>query len=782
MRAGPVVGPLEVGATLVALGRREASPPTTMNIPWRKHIPFLVILTAFIALATSFSVVSPLYESTDEIGHYRYVEFLRLYRHLPALRENGVLLQSHHPPLFHAAAALVSAWAPRNQSWDAEPERNPYWGYRYWETGTDNKNQFMHREDETWPYRGTVLAIHVIRWFNVALGTLVVALTYRLAQTIFPHRPALSGGATAFVAFNPMFLHLSGGIDNDIAAALMSAATLLVCIKIVGQAGSLPYRLQITLGVLAGLALLTKSNLLALLPMIEVALAVAAVRRRSWWVFVRANILVLGLTVLIAGWWYLRNMQLYGEPTGVGGVLREWGGERKPSEGLGIAWSEMPYLWASLWGRFGYGQIPFADWIYTLLFVVTAASLPGLLWVWIRNRTGKKLARLQALQLGWCGLTVLLLWATVFTYAVLNEAAAMGRFLFPALPAFGLLVFLGLTGWLPSRWENGLALAVNLALITLSVYGLFGVLAPAYARPARLTEQQVASITHPTQVVWGNQARLLGYDVNTEQLEPGGELILTAYWQALTPSARDLTMFVHLISRAGPVVAQRDTYPGLGNFPASSWQPGDTFSDRYRIVLDSYTYAPDVTDVVLGMYTPGGGRIPVTSGGSGDAITLTQVTITASNAASNAGLSGAYPNSTRINFDNKLTLLGYALTDRSVRAGQTLTLTLYWQIPRPAQYDYSVFTHVLGGIDQKWASNDGFPYTSPKRTRRWTVGQVYTDARTLQLPADTPPGDYPIEFGVYGGPEGDRLMMIQSADGRQTSERLLLTHIKVMAP
>ena len=81
---------------------------------------------------------------------------------------------------------------------------------------------------------------------------------------------------------------------------------------------------------------------------------------------------------------------------------------------------------------------------------------------------------------------------------------------------------------------------------------------------------------------------------------------------------------------------------------------------------------------------------------------------------------------------------------------------------------------MLGGTDQKWASNDGFPYTSPKRTRRWTVGQVYTDARaTWQLPADTPPGDYPIEFGVYGGPEGDRLM-IWSADGHRSDERLLL--------
>ena len=745
-----------------------------MNTLLRKHIPFLVILAAFIALAVGYSVVTPLYEPTDEVGHFRYIEYLRILRQLPAPRVNGVLIQSHHPPLFHAAAALVSAWVPRDRLWDYEPEVNPYWGYRYWEPGVDNKNQFMHRAEEAWPYRGTTLAIHVVRWFNIVLGALTVWLAYRLAQAIFPERRTFALGATAFVAFNPMFLHLSGGINNDVAAGLVSTATLLVCLKIVQPDGVSPKRREIQLGVLLGLALLTKFNLLALLPVIEIALALAAFQQGSWKAFIRANVIVLGLATLMAGWWYLRNTLLYGEASGVGAMSQEWGGQRVPSQSIGLALSEMPYLWTSLWGRFGYGQIPLTDAIYTALFAVVISSLLGLVLMWVKSRRQKiLLSRQQTLQLAMLGLTLFLFWATIFVYATLSVNAAMGRFLFPALAGFGVLVFLGLSGWIPTRWDGGLAAIVNLALAGLSAYGLVGVLAPAYACPTQLGEQQIAAITHPTQIVFGDQVRLLGYDVNTDQLLPGDEFILTAYWQALAPSAPDLTVFVHLLSREGPVITQRNTYPGLGRYPASAWQPGDTFSDRYRIVLDSYTYAPDVTDVVLGMYTPSGGRIPVTSGGSDDAITLTQVTI--------AELSGVYPNPAHLNFDNKLTLLGYTLTDRSVRPGQTLTLTLYWQIPRPAQYDYSVFAHVLGGTDQKWASNDGFPYTSPKRTRRWTVGQVYTDARALRLPADIPPGDYPIEFGVYGGPEGNRLM-IWSANGHRSDERLLLTQIRVTPP
>jgi Dolichyl-phosphate-mannose-protein mannosyltransferase len=754
-----------------------------MGIPWRKHIPFLVILAAFVALAAGYSVVNPLYESTDEIGHWRYVEYLRIFQRLPQPRTDGVLIQSHHPPLFHAAAALVSAWVPRDRPWDYEPERNPFWGYRYWEPGIDNKNQFVHRADEAWPYRGTTLAIHVVRWFNIVLGALTVWLAYRLALIIFPERRALALGATAFVAFNPMFLHLSGGINNDVAAGLVSTATLLVCMKIVGQA-TFPKaesfregESTIQLGVLFGLALLTKFNLLALLPVIEIALAVAAYRARSWKAFARANLTVLGLAALIAGWWYLRNMLRYGEASGVEMMSRVWGGARVPSQSLGVALSEMPYLWTTLWGRFGYGQIPLTDTLYIVLGILVSISLPGLILVWIRSRhQGTLLSRRQSLQLALCGLSVFLFWGTVFAYATLSVNAAMGRFLFPALACFGVLAFLGLSGWIPSRWEGGLAAGVNLALAALAVYCLVGVLAPAYARPALLSEKQITSITHPTQAVFGDQVRLLGYDMNTNQLRPGDEFVLTAYWQVLAPSARDLTMFIHLLSREGPLVAQRDTYPGLGKFPASSWQPGDAFSDRYRIVLDSYTFSPDAADVTLGAYIPGSGRLPVTNAQgqeAGTAITLTQVTITP--------LDGAYPNSTHVNFGGKMTLVGYALSDRSVRAGQTLTLTLYWQIPQPAQYDYSVFAHVLGKDDQKWAANDGFPYTSPKRTRRWTAGQVYTDTRALRLAPDTPPGLYPIEFGLYGGP-GDNRLPILAADGHQINEYLLLTQVKVGSP
>jgi hypothetical protein len=98
------------------------------------------------------------------------------------------------------------------------------------------------------------------------------------------------------------------------------------------------------------------------------------------------------------------------------------------------------------------------------------------------------------------------------------------------------------------------------------------------------------------------------------------------------------------------------------------------------------------------------------------------------------------------------------------------------------QYEYRVFAQVLGEANRQWAANDGFPNTSPKRTWRWSAGQVYTDVRVLHIAPDTPPGIYPLELGLFGGPDNERLP-VMSADGRnQVGDHLSLTQIRVQAP
>ncbi len=760
------------------------------------YIALGTVALAFLALAITYSVVNPLHESTDEIRHYRYVRYLLAYHTLPVQEPHTPRSQSHHPPLYYTLAALASWWVEPDHPVYFSPPENPYWGYRYWEVGDDNKNQYLHGADEAFPYQGDALIAHLARWVNILIGLGSVLLTYRLGRVAFPRQPAVALGATAFVAFNPMFVYLSGTINNDIAAALAGAAVIVACAEIVTHGVTL--RRALILGALYGLAILSKFNVAFILALIELTLLADAWQRRSGRDLIRANLAVLGVALLLSGWWFARNQILYGEPTGVQRVTELWG-VRDPRSSWAVALSELPYVWTTLWGRFGYGQIPMPEWIYNALKIVAGLALVGLalhaaryMKRWRAAPAPKQLIPATAqgliLHLALLIASIVSFAGVLFGYMLISPAGPMGRFFFPALPALGVCMFYGLAGLLPARWTRWLAAACLLGMAGLSLYALIGILVPAYARPAPLSEQQIASIPHPAQATFGEQARLLGYDVSTDRLTPGApsteqaegntqnELVVTAYWQALAPSAQDLTVFVHLISRDGPLVAQRDTYPGLGRFPASLWKPGDTFSDRYRIVLDPYTFAPDAADVTIGLTIPGAGRLAVTDADErniGATFTLTQVTIESPG--------GAYPNPVHINFDDKAAIVGYNLSPRSLYAGQPLTLTLYWQALAPMQYEYYVFAHVLGQDNKTWAADDGHPHTSPRRMWRWTSGQVYTDTRVLNLAPDTPPGLYPIELGLYGGPDEERVP-IRASDGRPTDDYILLTQIRVRAP
>ncbi|MEK7278620.1 MAG: hypothetical protein AAB427_14805, partial [Chloroflexota bacterium] len=69
-----------------------------------------IVCAAFVALAIAYGFANPPFEAADEIRHFRYVRFLALNHTLPPVSaEASAELQAHHPPLYYALAALISA-------------------------------------------------------------------------------------------------------------------------------------------------------------------------------------------------------------------------------------------------------------------------------------------------------------------------------------------------------------------------------------------------------------------------------------------------------------------------------------------------------------------------------------------------------------------------------------------------------------------------------------------------------------------------------------------------
>lgn len=768
-----------------------------------------VILVLYVALAVSYSLVNPLYESSDELRHVRYVRHIAVHRELPVQRAGAPRAQSHHPPLYYALGALASGWVPVEQDVYYQPPENPFWAYRHWEVGSDNKNLYVHGPEEDFPFRGITLAVYTMRWMTVVMGAAVVWLSHRLGREVFPNQQAIALGGAALVAFNPQFLYLSGAVSNDTLAALCGAAVLIVCVRLVKGGPSL--RTEVQLGILMGLSLLTKFHLLALLAPVSVSLVLAvrahegvwrARRGAGWRAGLRSAAVILGLSTLISGWWFLRNWQLYGDPTGMRTLNQLWAG--RPVEGnwwvISQSW---PYLWSSLWGRFGYGQVPLPEPIYRGMLVFCVAALTGYAvsptalsrlvtflpvpvgpLVQPRNeprrgvgepRGFKSEGRLRV-DTRTAVLVPLVVANTVYVsvvgyYMLIQPAGAMGRFLFPALPAMAVLLVGGVSRYLPRRAHWVAVAVVAVAMASLAVYALLGVLVPAFTPPRPLSPQEIVSIPRPpgsrTGIDLEGKARLLGYRISAQQVDPLDTVEVTLYWQALARTDRNLVVFVHVLSDVGTMIAQRDSYPGLGRYPSTAWDPGVAFADTYRVRIPEASYAPDEGYVQVGLYEQEGPRLRTDDGR--DAVRLARIAV--------RPRPGDVPNPINVNFGDKLALVGYALDRRVAQPGDTIRLTLYWRALRSMSVNYNLFVHVLGEDNQIWANTDGPLTDRAVCTNRWVPGTLVEETRELRLVDATPSDFYDIELGLHASGRGR--LRILAEDGRELDSRLLLTKIRV---
>jgi hypothetical protein len=102
-------------------------------------------------------------------------------------------------------------------------------------------------------------------------------------------------------------------------------------------------------------------------------------------------------------------------------------------------------------------------------------------------------------------------------------------------------------------------------------------------------------LVYPMAVTFAENINLLGYDVETA---PDNSLLVTLFWQATAEIAEDYTIFVHLLSPEGELVAQSDSPPLL---PTSSWLPSIPVTDVHSLALPADYLANDY-QILVGLY------------------------------------------------------------------------------------------------------------------------------------------------------------------------------------
>lgn len=722
---------------------------------------FVVLEILFAALGFLYSAITPIYEAPDEVWHDAYVRWVAGGNGLPPLDEDrsGAYQEAAQPPLYYLAAAAVRRLLP-DDDLPSLMWHNPFFGYQAGGTVNDNKNMLIHTDRERFPWTGAARAIHGTRLVSLFFGLVTVAATGLLAWEAVGDRggSAISLSAAALVVLTPQFLFISGIVSNDSASAATATFSLWAAARVLRR-GVTPRR-ALLLGLMTGLAALTKTSALLLFPLALAALLLApqgtAPQKAA------GALLMLGCATAVGGWWYGHNALLYGDPLGISRHVQTPWGRQTPASLITLL-GEMPRLYRSFWGAFGWGHVEYPAWLYGALGGLVVMSLVG--WYRALRRPVSVHRGILLLAAGWLVLIFLALlqWMR-------QVEAPHGRLLFPAIGAWALLVAVGWEGLAQGRPRSGLLAAVYGGLLLLNVLTPPLVIRPAFALPRLLKPDAAARTVGGWELVYGGKIQLMGAEPKQRSVAPGGVLTVRACWEALTPVEKDYTVFVQLVGEGDTRIGERHTYPGLGRFPTSLWPVGQAFCDDYRVRVAPWATVPELYDGLIGLYDgdPSSPLLPVV-GKDGRPLALPVAFQVRVAPEWPLKVSPAHPLDYRLG--DAVGLIGYDLSG-TVAAGGTITVTLYWQADGVPPGDYRVFVHLLDGRGEIVTQHDGPPRWGRYPTTVWQKGDVVPDEHLLAIltPAQ---GPFSLAVGMYRADTLERLPVV-GPTGAVPDGRILL--------
>lgn len=745
--------------------------PTTAaasSIP-RWALPLL--LGCFALLALIYSVVTPAFETPDEIWHYAFIQHVASGQGLPVATPNTTALfrqQGTQSPGYYLAAAALTWWIDQSDFPAIYARQNPHAAIGRADLN-GNINRLIHHTDEGWPWQGALLALHITRFFSIILGVLTLWASYRTVSLLLGARAALLGTAT--LAFTPQFIFISAAASNDNMVNAFAALVIwqLVALVIAPPTARTRVRRYALLGVLLGIAAISKLSALGLIAVAGLVILGIAWHARSWRVIIDAALWVALPITLLAGWWFVRNIMLYDDLL----AWQMWEANillRVVPADVQTIVNESGSLFQSYWGLFGWLNLPYPAWVYTYFGVVSVLIAIGCL-----VAMGQHRQRLTQIDARWIAVSILLLWLLLLIISWLRfmivAPAAQGRYFFPAASTLVFLAASGLSVW--RTWRVDTLVVVTLTLLALVTPRWL--LMPAYTPPAPITTLP-ATLT-PVQVTFAEGITLVGIDVPDATLLPGATFTVTAAWRADATPSRDLSIFVHVVDADGLIAAQLDTMPAGGLAPTSQWRAGELRIDHYRVRVPVTVYTPNAGQIAIGLYdglAPDQPRQPIVAAtdiGPGiirdHALQIGHINI--------APPAGEVPNQMTVRFGDSITLVGYTFSQRRLRPGDTLTVTLYWHARGAVDKEYTTFVHLLDSNFGMFGGHDGAP--SPA-TINWTPDATIEDVHTFVVSDLTPAGSYQIELGLYDD-EQDRLSLL-TTEGAEGADRLLLGPLEIV--
>ena len=427
---GPALSPL-LAPSAPLIGVWRFAPPLLLLL----YVVFAGLHAAWVPAGQTGYQNAP-----DEAAHVTYARSLAA-SHLPTQATadkdaSGQSYEWHQPPLYYAWAALFLPLGP-----------------------------------------------HGMRLASIVLGVVCLALLYQCIRFLLPDEPLAPIVGLAVAALLPTHIAITSTINNDVLLEACFSATLLLLLQCLLRGLTL-WRAG-WLGIVLGLALLTKATALVLIPVIALGFVLLRRTGESGASLARSTLLLCFWALCISGWWFARNLHLYGELLPLKAFDRAFAGtaltrDLMPLMGGAGDYTRTVITWTfqSFWAVYGNPRsalrgIPLflPSQIYYLPLAVAVVALIGM--TRLHFQRSKIFVHAQL-----CGLWIMMATLALVTFSfglfLTKYFQTQGRYLFPAMTPICTLIALGWLAVFPVRYKGTaaaclLGLMLVLALLFLSV-------------------------------------------------------------------------------------------------------------------------------------------------------------------------------------------------------------------------------------------------------------------------------------------------------------------------
>jgi hypothetical protein len=275
--------------------------------------------------------------------------------------------------------------------------------------------------------------------------------------------------------------------------------------------------------------------------------------------------------------------------------------------------------------------------------------------------------------------------------------------------------------------------------------------------------------------VGGQPVELLGYQLGQVVIPAGGLVQLDLAMRAPITTAEYMVPYV----RVGEIAYRFTTDSHL---LTPLWQAGEVVVERYEWALP--------LDLPAGQYPLRVGLANLSTDTESEPILLDTLRVTANRSASDGKtLDGLLANfGQRVGVDRVIVRGGgsrrLAVWQEPLvmSPGDSLAVTIKWRGLAPVEQSYTVFVHLMDGANRVWDQQDYTPLGGSYPTHlwipKWLPGQTALDPYSLQIPSDSPPGDYYLEIGLYGMTTQQRIYQYDRF-GNLVGDRLVLGWVQV---